>query len=138
MVVRHPAIVALSTAKWCQRGLSGLLDHWFYAHRLFETDAPYLEHLYVVKYEHLVREPQRVLAGVATFLGLDRDVPAVNIDPARSAGYQRQWRELAADGPATSANFDELVRCYQATAEHYGYSLLDLQHAAPFPAGSDR
>lgn len=137
MVVRHPAIVALSTVKWCQRNLSGLLDHWFCAHQLFEADAPQLKHLYVVKYEHLVREPARVLAGVAAFLGLAGEVPASGIDAAHSADYERRWQELAAGVPG-SADVGELVRCYQAAAEHYGYSLLDLHRAGPFPAGQQR
>src|SRR4030095_4002905 len=35
MVVRHPAIVSLSTRKWARlRSLGALLDHWFAAHRL--------------------------------------------------------------------------------------------------------
>jgi len=136
MMVRHPAIVALSTTKWCQRGLDGLLGHWFHAHRLLEADAPHLEHLYVVKYEHLVRQPQRVLASLAAFLGLAGEVPAVSIGAAHSAGYERRWAELAA-GP-DRAGFGEIVRRYQAAAEHYGYSLRDLHRAGPFPAGPYR
>ncbi len=138
MVVRHPAIVALSTAKWCRRSLGGLLDHWFYAHQLLEADAPHLEHLHVVKYEHLIREPERVMADVAAFLGLEGKVPIADIDPSRSVGYERRWWQLAVSGPAASADFDELVRCFQAAAEHYGYSLLDLHRADPFPAARRR
>jgi hypothetical protein len=137
MVVRHPAVVALSTRKWARgRSLGGLLDHWFHAHRLLEEDAPHVEHLLVVKYEHLVAEPRRTLAGVAGFLGLDGEVPAGGIDPGRSAGYQRRWRELAEGGPLRRARSRSLRRRYQAAAEHYGYSLLDLDRADPFPVGS--
>ncbi|HYY79107.1 MAG TPA: sulfotransferase [Actinomycetes bacterium] len=137
MVVRHPAVVSLSTWKWARRRtLGGLLDHWFRAHRLLEEDAPHLDHLHVVKYEHLVRDPDRTLAGVAGFLGLDGPVPAGSIDRERSAGYERRWRELAAGGPLRRARFAALLRRYQAAAEHFGYSLLDLERAEPFPASS--
>jgi hypothetical protein len=134
MVVRHPAVVALSTRKWARRRtLGGLLGHWFRAHRLLEQDAPFLDHLLVVKYEQLVRAPAATLARVAGFLGLDGDVPAGGIDRARSAGYERRWRELADGGPLRRSRFGRLLRRYQAAAEHYGYSLLDLDRADPFP-----
>ena len=100
MVVRHPAIVSLSTRKWARlRSLGALLDHWFAAHRLFEEDAPFLHHLLVVKYEHLVADPRRTLAEIAAFLELDGEIPADGIDTRRSATYERQWAELVQRRP---------------------------------------
>jgi hypothetical protein len=59
MVARHPAVVSLSTRKWARlRSLDALLDHWFAAHRLLEQDAPFLRRLLVLKYEHLVADPE--------------------------------------------------------------------------------
>jgi Sulfotransferase family len=137
MVVRHPAIVSLSTRKWApRRTLGGLLGHWFQAHQLLEEDAPHLRHLHVVKYEHLVRDPERTLAGVAGFLGLDGPVPAGGIERQRSAGYERRWQELAGGGWLRHARFRALLRRYGAAAEHFGYSLLDLDRADPFPVAS--
>jgi Sulfotransferase family len=136
MVVRHPAIVSLSTRKWARtRSLGALLDHWFQAHRLFEEDAAHLRRLLVVKYEHLVASPARVLAEIGEFLGLEGEVPGDGIDHRRSAGYERHWREREADGYWRRKRHRALCRRYELAANHFGYSLLDLDRADPFPIG---
>jgi Sulfotransferase family len=137
MVVRHPAIVSLSTRKWARlRPLGSLLDHWFAAHRRLEEDAPFLRHLLVVKYEHLVADPERALAGIAAFLELDGDIPADGIDTRRSATYERRWADLAAGPPWRRRRHHALCRRHEPAANHFGYSLRDLDRADPFPVGS--
>jgi Sulfotransferase family len=137
MVVRHPVIVSLSTRKWARlRSLGALLDHWFTAHRTFEEDAAFLHHLLVVKYEHLVADPEGTLAGIAAFLELAGDIPAGGIDTRRSATYERQWAELAGGGPWHRERFRSLCQRHEEAANHFGYSLLDLHRADPFPVGS--
>jgi hypothetical protein len=106
------------------------------AHRIFEADAPFLRRLLVVKYEHLVAGPERALAGIAAFLKLDGDIPAGGIDTRRSAGYERQWAELAGGGLLGHERFRSLCRRHEAAANHFGYSLVDLDRADPFPVGS--
>jgi len=139
MVVRHPAVVSLSTRKWARlRPLGALLDHWFAAHRRLEQDAPFLRHLLVVKYEHLAADPQATLAGIAAFLGLDGDIPAGGIDPGRSATYRRRWEALAAAGGWRGRRLRRLCRRHEPEANHFGYSLLDLDRADPFPVGAGR
>jgi Sulfotransferase family len=139
MVVRHPAIVSLSTRKWARlRSLGALLDHWFAAHRTFEEDAAFLHHLLVVKYERLVTDPGATLAEIAAFLELDGEIPADSIDTRRSATYERQWAELATGGPWRRERFRSLCRRHEDAANHFGYSLLDLDRADPFPVGSTR
>jgi hypothetical protein len=137
MVVRHPAIVSLSTRKWARlRSLGALLEHWFAAHRIFEEDAAFLHRLLVVKYEHLVADPQATLAGIAAFLELDGEIPADRIDTRRSATYERQWSDLATGNPWRRERFRSLRRRHEVAATHFGYSLLDLDRADPFPVGS--
>jgi hypothetical protein len=139
MVVRHPVVVSLSTRKWARlRSLGALLEHWFAAHRTFEEDAAHLRHLLVVKYEHLVADPAGTLAGIAGFLELDGEIPAGGIDTRRSATYERQWAELAGGGRLRRERFRSLCRRYEAAAAHFGYSLVDLDRADPFPVGSTR
>ena len=139
MVVRHPAIVSLSTRKWVRlRSVGDLLDHWFAAHRLFEEDAAFLRHLLVVKYEQLVGEPERALGEIAAFLELEGPIPAGGIDTRRSATYQRQWQELSEARGWRRERFRSLCRRHEPAANHFGYSLLDLDRADPFPVGSRR
>jgi hypothetical protein len=139
MVVRHPAIVSLSTRKWARlRPLDALLAHWFAAHHRFEQDAAFLRHLLVVKYEHLVADPERTLAAIAAFLELDGEIPAAGIATRRSATYEHRWTTLATGAPWRRRQFRSLCRRHEPSANHFGYSLLDLHLADPFPAGSFR
>ena len=137
MVVRHPAVVSLSTRKWARlRSLGALLAHWFAAHRRLEQDAAFLRRLLVVKYEHLVADPQGTLASIAAFLELEDEIPADGIDPRRSATYERQWTGLATANPWRRQHFRRLCRRHEPSANHFGYSLLDLDRADPFPVGA--
>jgi sulfotransferase family protein len=136
MVVRHPAVVSLATRRWARlRPLGALLEHWFAAHRLLEEDAASLRHLLVVKYEQLVGTPEQTLAEIAGFLDLEGEIPAGTFDRGRGAAYQRRWRELSQAGPIRRRRFRSLVGRHEAAAGHFGYSLLDLTRADPFPVG---
>jgi hypothetical protein len=139
MVVRHPAIVSLSTRKWARlRSLSALLDHWFAAHRTFEEDAAFLHQRRVGKYERLVADPRGTLDEIGAFLELDGEIPAGGIDTRRSATYERQWAELATGGRLARERFRTLCRRHEPAANHFGYSLLDLDRTDPFPVGAPR
>jgi hypothetical protein len=135
MVVRHPVVVALSTKKWTRRTpLWRLLDHWFTAHDLLVEDAPHLRHLHVVKYEDFVRRPDAALGGIGSFLGLDGPVPTGGVQPHRSSSYERTWQGMRTHrNPAARAYAAWLVHRYEERARLYGYSLLDLERADPFP-----
>ena len=147
MVVRHPAIVSLSTRKWARlRSLGALLDHWFAAHRTFEEDAAFLHYLLVVKYERLVTDPEATLAEIAAFLE-DGEIPAASIDTRRSATYERQWSELASGGPWRRERFRSLCRRYEgppttsATASSTWTAPTRSRSAPPAPlsrSGQDR
>ena len=92
----------------------------------------------MVKYEHLVGDPGRILAEIAAFLELDGDIPAGGIDTRRSATYERQWADLAGGGSWRRERFRALCRRHERSANHFGYSLLDLERADPFPSVTAR
>ena len=72
LVVRHPVVVTLSTAKWARRTpLPRLMDNWFAAHDTFRADVAHLSRVKVITYEALTRRPKETLAEVADYLGLD-------------------------------------------------------------------
>jgi hypothetical protein len=90
----------------------------------------------VVKYEHLVADPEGTLAQIPTFLDLEGDIPSDGIDTRRSATYERRWEDLAATDPWRREQLRRLYRHHEPSAAHFGYSLLDLARADPFPVGS--
>lgn len=135
MIVRHPLVVALSTKKWTRRTpLWRLVQHWFAAHDLLCNDTPYIGRLHVVKYEHFVSRPAEVLDGIGSFLGLDGPIPTGSVQKDRSTTYTDRWRAMRTHrrGPVR-AYADLLVRRFEQRANDYGYSLLDLERADPFP-----
>lgn len=138
IVVRHPVIVAMSTRRWVGGSWASLMDNWFHAHDVFTADAARLSRLHVVKYEDLVSDAQRALTAIAEFLGLSGAIPIDCIDPHRSVAYEEQWERLAQSSrPWDRRTHRALCRDYELRARHYGYSLLDLDHSAPFPLARD-
>lgn len=126
MILRHPLVVSLATQnKAKHQSLSSLLEHWFAAHRLLEQDAAHLERLLVVRYEALASDPDASVARIADFLGLEPALPSVVLDPRVTQRYQDLWsrRCRSVGGRVRKAR---LMRRYEAKANHFGYTLSDL------------
>src|ERR1051325_9834825 len=68
---RHPLAVSMATQKWklTVQSLDRLFKHWLYCHELFEQDKQYLHHLYELRYEDYVNEPERFHHTIAEFIG---------------------------------------------------------------------
>lgn len=134
MVVRHPVVVSLSTIKWSGGSLHRLMENWFAAHEIFRADAPHLRHVHTVSYESLVREPERALAGIASFLDLDGPIPADSIQGHRSQGYEQRWHDLAhSSSPWRRRTYRQIIDQYADRAQGFGYDLRDLDLAQGFP-----
>ncbi|WP_156163640.1 sulfotransferase family protein [Demequina subtropica] len=98
VITRHPLIQALAVHKWDRSlpmllptlGLrfEGTLDNWFAIHEGLAADAPGIRNLLVLRYEHLMRDPERELGKVSEFLGLSEPLDASMIDAARSDAYR--------------------------------------------------
>ncbi|WP_234347821.1 sulfotransferase family protein [Streptomyces specialis] len=132
VIMRHPAIVTLSTKKWAPRTrLSTLFENWFRAHDLLRQDAARVEHLHLLTYESLVTSPERTLDGVREFLGLSGPIPAGAVRD-RSGGYRERWLELAeATDPFGRRRFRRLCERFEDRANAYGYSLRDIDRVPP-------
>jgi hypothetical protein len=100
VVTRHPIVQALAVRKWATStrgrftyGFPRLVEHWVHAHDVFAEDALHIQNLLVVRYEHLMREPERELGRVAKFLGIEVDTAAIGaVDAGRSNRYAELWR----------------------------------------------
>lgn len=104
VVIRHPVVVALSNKKWRKavsadprkfESITGLVEHWLAAHRIFLADAPRLDPLHVLFYEDLVADPTRELARIESFLGLRTPIDPARIKAGASAPYERTWDSWA-------------------------------------------
>lgn len=132
VIMRHPAIVTLSTRKWAPRTrLSTLFENWFRAHDTLRADASHVRRLHLLSYEALVTSPRETLAGVRDFLGLTGDIPTDSVAD-RSSAYRERWLRLAGAGdPVGRWRFRRLCERYEERANAYGYSLLDVDQLPP-------
>lgn len=135
VVVRHPVVVALSNKKWRKlisrdltryATLSSMVDNWVHAHETLRADAPHLQRLHVLCYEDLVATPEKELAKIQEFLGLDEPIPTDGIRPDRSTTYEKWWDDL--DTPLRPGGWQRRVieRRFGATVAGFGYDLDDL------------
>lgn len=100
VVTRHPVVQALAVRKWAARtrgrftyGFPRLVEHWVHAHDVFAEDALRIENLLVLRYEHLMRDPEAELGRLAKFLGIELGTGAVDaVDAGRTNRYAELWR----------------------------------------------
>lgn len=132
LVLRHPVVVSLATAKWCRMlSVEALVAHWLQAHELAAEDAALLRRVHVIRYEHLVRDPRPVLDGLVSFLDLSGPIPQRGVAGGRSRRYERAWRGYRS--PVRPLRRRERLRVEERMAARcaaFGYELDDLVSAA--------
>jgi hypothetical protein len=71
VIRRHPVPVSIAIQKWKINvtSLYNLFEHWLQCYNLFEHDKMHLEHLYELRYEDYVENPDRYHEEIAAFLG---------------------------------------------------------------------
>jgi hypothetical protein len=71
VIRRHPVAASMATQGWKVNvtPLHSLFEHWLHCHNLFEQDKMHLEHLYELRYEDYVENPDRYHEEIAAFLG---------------------------------------------------------------------
>ncbi|MQA75727.1 MAG: hypothetical protein GEU88_15530 [Solirubrobacterales bacterium] len=136
LVVRHPIAVAYATKRWTRRpswvppqasrrmelfqaGTGSLVRHWATAHGLFLSDAPFLDHVMIVRYEDLVAEPEAEINGIARFLGLPRRPGDYEVRPGLNERYIERWNRRR----VRLARRWSVEREYEDAARRFGYSL---------------
>ena len=138
--VRHPVVVALSTRKWAGPlgRLERLVDHWLTAHDTLHRDAASLENVHVLRYEHLVAQPQGALEGVTRFLGLSSSLPWEEVDRTRSDSYLEAWQRLRSSRAPWHRRTLRALRQREEQIAQYGYDLEDLSSYRDGPLLTDQ
>jgi len=146
---RHPVPVSMAGQRWTSNvtSLNRMFQHWLHCYTLFEEDKKYLEHVYELRYEDYVENPDKYHEEIAAFIGTR--VP----EPPKEDTFRivLQWRrpslrvpERAMERPSTNHNkkyFDRwsylltksplkayycyIARKYEPEFARYGYSLIE-------------
>lgn len=70
VILRHPQYMAAALRKWSERDAAALTAYGVAAYDIMAGDLPYLHSHLVIRYEDLVRRPERHMAAIHTFLDL--------------------------------------------------------------------
>jgi hypothetical protein len=134
VVVRHPVVVTLSTAKWVRpTPLPLVMDNWFAAHETLRGDLPHLSRVKLITYEDLTRRPAETLAEVAEHLDLQGPIPHETLRRDRSSTYEERWEAMRRSrNPLVRASRAYMVGRYAERANTFGYSLTDLEYQGKF------
>lgn len=135
VVLRHPVVVALSTSKWRRllsrhwqnhTSLDALVGHWVHAHRVFVGDLPRLQHVHVLRYEDLVSAPERELAKIQQFLGLDTPIPSSSLRRSHSDRYEARWEAMRTGSWWQRRLRRRIEHRHAAAVRAFGYDIADL------------
>jgi hypothetical protein len=136
-IIRHPIPVTLATSKWGKIKPHTLVRHWLTAHDFLAQDASHLRRLHVIRYEHLVADPDAELARAFAFLGLaDHDAgrdrsEGLNVDNFEADRtvrtgvndkYFQMWRERRRTF-VRSLYYDAVDWRYERAVRRFGYSM---------------
>jgi len=68
---RHPVPVSMAGQKWTSNitSLNRMFEHWLHCYKLFEQDKKYLTHVYELRYEDYVGNPDKYHQEIAAFIG---------------------------------------------------------------------
>ena len=134
VVVRHPVVVTLSTAKWVRpRPLPLIMDNWFAGHDTLRADLPYLSKVKLITYEDLTRRPVETLAEVGEYLDMDGRIPHETLRSDRSSSYEERWEAMRRSrNPFVRASRAYMVARYAERATTFGYSLSDFEYQGKF------
>lgn len=131
-VVRHPIVVALSTKKWVRfTSLEALVRHNIHAYRVMGEDLPQLVRVHVLCYERLIADPAGELAGLASFLRLDGDIPAEAISGARSSSYGQTWASYRTGSALERRRRRRIEAEFGEPLARLGYRTDDLSVVGP-------
>ncbi len=148
VVMRHPVVVALSTAKWRRiwsrhptkhASIETMIEHWLVAHRILRDDLPHLGRVHVLRYEDLVRDPTAELQLVQRFLGLETPFPANDLTTTRSRSYEVAWEAMQTGGPLRRRRRRRIEERFSDQVAEFGYDVAELCALAALPGwASDR
>jgi len=125
-LLRHPAVVTVSTARWRPSlAPATLLRHWLHAHRVYRADRRYLRTVYELRYEDLLSDPRGTLAALAAKTDIDGRFDLARLEAGHNDRHLQTWLTMA-----NSLSREDL-RSIERQVRRYGYS-LQAPYVLPF------
>lgn len=105
-----------------------LIDHTLKAYTIFFADKPFLHDVFVLRYEHFIRDPQRYIEDICRFIGIPPFHFTQNIQHDINTEYFIEWKKYIHDTSEDILSSQELERRFNMT----GYS---IHSATPLSVG---
>ena len=129
VILRHPLAVGYATQKWSKTSIKSLVLHSLMGYERFLKDLPFLNSVYVIRYEDFVAEPQSTINDIYNFIGLDPTSITHKISNDINDKYIAKW----------SKNRESIVNklLFKVTPElecranKFGYSLKEYKELLP-------
>jgi hypothetical protein len=130
IAVRHPIAVSVATSKWTPRltTLDALMRNWVAAHRHLIDDAQRVGNVTVVRYEDLMSDPPREMAGIFSFLSLPPHTADWPVKEGLNDAYFERFR--SARWPWRRWPRARLADRYQEQVRPFGYDLFELERVS--------
>jgi hypothetical protein len=91
VILRHPLAVSYATRKWSGTSIKSLLEHSLLGYEIFMKDMEYLRHVYVLRYEEFVANPQTEVDKIFGFLGLRSSPIKQVVNASANEKYLSMW-----------------------------------------------
>jgi hypothetical protein len=131
VILRHPLAVSYATRKWSKTSIPSLLEHSLLAYEIFFKDMNALDHVYIIRYEQFVIEPQRVIDSIFSFLGLGSITVNRDIRKNVNEKYFLMWENEIKK--SSNRIFNRIPKDFEARSNNFGYSIKDYDNLVPAP-----
>lgn len=125
MVLRHPIATSLATRKCSGARMSSLIEHWLRCNETMLEDIGHLRYVTLVRYEDFMENPDRELAHLQGFVGIEPRPCTAVARQGLNRKYFNEWRRRE-----WSPFHRILVRRFEHRAAKFGYSLRAPETAA--------
>ncbi len=106
-IIRHPISVALATEKWAKTNMMELLFHWHVSHTIMLQDLAHIKDYIIIRYEDLVRYPEKYLEDVCNLIELDNFHPQKEKLADHNKKYFQIWQQNHENNKELFASFFE-------------------------------
>lgn len=109
----------MATQKWTNSDLNHLIEHGLTCYERLAADTPYLNHSFTLHYESLVNLPERSIAEISHWAGLEDFVFEKLIRSDLNDHYFNTWLST----PLIER--EETIEKFEHRANRFGYSLKE-------------
>jgi hypothetical protein len=91
IILRHPIAVAYATKKWLRTDIRSLIEHSLRCYERFLEDMPFLNRVYVFRYEDFVLDPRHHIHELLEWVGVELFEFQNEIQPNINDKYFSMW-----------------------------------------------